>query len=43
MERSKYEIVKEDVEMWIGLAICAFVVGMAYGIGKNLCNRLFAK
>lgn len=42
-ERSKWELFKEDVEMWLDLAICAAVFGLAYSLGKNICDRMFSK
>lgn len=41
MERSKWEVFKDDVAMWIELGWMAAICGLAYGLGKNICDRLF--
>lgn len=43
MERGEWEQFKEDVEMWLGLAMCAAVFGFAYSFGKKLCDQFFGR
>lgn len=43
MERSKWEMFIDDVEIYAELAWCALMCGLAYSLGKNLVDRLFTR